>query len=125
MMDSFFKQRVKCFSPKPVMMNKIQILYFGKHKEILDTVVRLINNNENWSGKGVEHAEEVIEHLHQSACDILLLGCGIEEASETLLRNFIQEKYPNIKIIQHYGGGSGLLANEIMEALTSASSSDQ
>ncbi len=33
------------------------------------------------------------------------------------LRNIFQFQQPEIIIIQHYGGGSGLLKNEIREAL--------
>jgi hypothetical protein len=98
-------------------MEGIRILYFGKNKDILETVIRLLNNHESWSGEGVYELEHVKESLQDEHFDILLLGCGIDEADEEKLRKYLAEFYPAIKIIQHYGGGSGLLSNEILEAL--------
>ena len=42
-------------------METINILYIGRHLEILATVVRLINANENWNGVGVMNDEEAKE----------------------------------------------------------------
>lgn len=104
-------------------MKAVRILYFGKNKDILETVIRLLNNQESWSGEGVYELEHVKESLQDEAFDILLLGCGIEEEDEQDLRNYMAEFYPSVKIIQHYGGGSGLLSNEILEALHSDNTS--
>ena len=35
-------------------MSKIQILVIGKEPDILQTVVRLINNNGNWNAMGAQ-----------------------------------------------------------------------
>jgi hypothetical protein len=45
------------------------------------------------------------------------LGSGIQEESESNLCAFFVEQNPNIIIVQHYGGGSGLLKSEILLAL--------
>jgi len=45
------------------------------------------------------------------------LGGGIEELSEDQLSAYFTSHNPDIKIVQHYGGGSGLLSAEIYEAL--------
>ena len=95
----------------------INILYIGRHPEILETVVRLINANEEWFGAGAETDETAIKLFQKINFQIVLLGCGIEEQSEEKLRDFFQEKHPNCRIVQHYGGGSGLLKNEILSAL--------
>jgi hypothetical protein len=104
-------------------MKTIHILYAGKNREILDTVVRLINGHEEWMGKGVESIAEAKECLEQSEVDIVLLGCGIDEAEEAAFRNYMADGFPVVRIIQHYGGGSGLLSNEILEALHASGSS--
>ena|ERR1700754_776289 len=104
-------------------MKAIRILYAGKNREILDTVVRLINGHEDWMGNGVESIAEAKECLEQSDVDIVLLGCGIEEAEEAAFRNYMAEGFPIVRIIQYYGGGSGLLSNEILEALHASESS--
>lgn len=98
-------------------MNKTEILVIGRHPQILETVLRLINQNENWNAVGALTDEEAIELFHKYSFDIVLLGGGIEEASEKKLRSLFTFQEPGIIIIQHYGGGSGLLANEIREAL--------
>jgi glycogen synthase len=102
-------------------MEKIQILYVGKHKDILETVVRLINNHENWFGKGVDNIDEAKDDLNNTKYEIVLLGCGIESECEQELRSYIENRFPQVTIVQHYGGGSGLLSNEILEALNHAS----
>lgn len=102
-------------------MKKIKILYVGNHEDILETVVRLINKTENWFAKGVPHVRAAMDDMHQTEYEIVLLGCGIEPDAEQQLRTFIEERFPQVKIVQHYGGGSGLLSNEILEALNHAS----
>ena len=93
------------------------ILYIGRHQEILETVVRLINANENWFGVGAETDETAMDLFTKINFHLVLLGCGIEEESEQKLRDFVQETNPDCPIVQHYGGGSGLLKNEILSAL--------
>ncbi|MFV8270321.1 hypothetical protein ACNQGP_10365 [Flavobacterium sp. GT2N3] len=99
------------------MMETITILYIGRHLEILETVIRLINANENWNGVGVMNDEEAKEIFLRKDFSLVLLGSGIQEESETELCAFIKNQNPNISIVQHYGGGSGLLKSEILGAL--------
>jgi hypothetical protein len=99
------------------MMETINILYIGRHLEILATVVRLINANENWNGVGVMNDEEAKEIFLKKDFSLVLLGSGIQEESETELYTFFNKQNPNIVIVQHYGGGSGLLKGEILLAL--------
>lgn len=98
-------------------MKKIEILVYGKNADILQTVVRLINKNEAWHGEGTMEEEEVIEKCQKKAYDLLLLGGGISPASEKKVRTLLGRLCPELKIIQHFGGGSGLLTNEIQGAL--------
>ena len=101
------------------MMETINILYLGRHPEILETVIRLINANKNWNGVGVMNDEEAKEVFLKEDFSIVLLGSGIQEESEAELCAFFKNQNPNISIIQHYGGGSGLLKSEILLALDS------
>lgn len=102
-------------------METINILYTGRHPEILETVVRLINANPNWSGYGAGTDEEAIAIFSKIDFALVLLGCGIPKESEDLLRDSFAAHNPQCKIVQHYGGGSGLLSNEILGALHSTS----
>lgn len=96
---------------------KTNILAIGTNDGIMEVVVRLINNNENWNGIGALTKEEAIDTFNQDKFDIILLCSGLKEQEEEELRNYFTTKTPGIIIIQHYGGGSGLLSNEIFEAL--------
>lgn len=99
----------------------INILYIGRHPEILETVVRLLNSNEDWFGAGAETDETAMELFQTINFNIVLLGCGISPESEDKLCLFFRNGNPNCKIVQHYGGGSGLLKNEILTALENQS----
>ena len=101
------------------MSQKINILYIGRHPEITTTVIRLINNNPEWNGFGTMHDTEAMQLFTQNNFTIVLLGNGIEPHEETQLRQFFTTQNPAIKIVQHYGGGSGLLTSEILIALNS------
>ena len=98
-------------------METTNILYIGRHREILTTVVRLVNANENWNGVGVTNDEEAKAIFLKKDFSLVLLNSGIQEESESNLCAFFVEQNPNIIIVQHYGGGSGLLKSEILLAL--------
>jgi DNA-binding NtrC family response regulator len=96
---------------------KTAILVIGRHEEIMETLLRIIHKNEQWSAQAALTDEEAVELFDKFLFDIVLLSSGIEEDSEQKLRAHLKEKKPSIIIIQHYGGGSGLLSNEILQAL--------
>lgn len=98
-------------------MNKIQILVIGRETDILQTVLRLINKNDNWNATGTGEDETAIKFFRQHPYDLVLLGGGIDADSEIKLKKIFTLQNPDIKIIQHWGGGSGLLENEIRAAL--------
>jgi len=98
-------------------MDKIQILVIGRNEQIVATVERLINNNPAWQATTCLTDEGAVTICAQQKFDLVLLGGGIDAASDAYLRNAINEHQPGITIIQHYGGGSGLLATEINMAL--------
>jgi DNA-binding NarL/FixJ family response regulator len=98
-------------------MEKIKILAVGRHEQILETVVRLINNNPEWEGFGALTDKEAVQQFDHQVIDIILLCGGIEPESEINLRAYFTAHRPQVTIVQHYGGGSGLLTAEIYEAL--------
>lgn len=97
-------------------METIIILYVGRHLKISATVFRFINANENWNGACVMNDEEADVYLKKDF-SFVLLGSGIQKESETNLGAFFNKQNPNIVIVQHLGGGSSLLKNEILLAL--------
>ncbi|QEM05937.1 hypothetical protein DIU31_021355 [Mucilaginibacter rubeus] len=98
-------------------MEKTQILVVGRHPEILATVVRLVNNNPDWNATGCLSDEEAIAAYKAQDFKVVLLGGGVDEVSEGKLKDYFINEKPDIKIVQHFGGGSGLLSAEIFEAL--------
>lgn len=98
-------------------MEKIQILVVGRHPEILATVVRLVNSNPDWNATGCLSDEEAIAAFKELDFKVVLLGGGVDGTSESLLNTHFTTIKPDIKIVQHFGGGSGLLSAEIFEAL--------
>jgi len=98
-------------------MEKIQILVICRHAEILQTIVRLVNNNPEWEATGCHSDVEALDVFKIIPFSLVLLGSGIDPVSENLLRQSFILLNPNIKVVQHYGGGSGLLTAEILQAL--------
>lgn len=96
-------------------------MVIGRNEQILATVERLINNNPNWQATACLTDDNAIAACAKQRFDLVLLGGGIDEASDTYLRETIDKLHPGTRIIQHYGGGSGLLATEINMALASQS----
>ena len=96
------------------------ILVYGKNEDILNTVIRLINKEETWHGEGTTEEERIIELLQNRSADVLLLGGGISEQSEKRVRILTKNLSPGTIVVQHYGGGSGLLKYEIESALKDA-----
>ncbi|MBS1519725.1 MAG: hypothetical protein JST50_01915 [Bacteroidetes bacterium] len=100
-------------------MEKIEILVVGRNPEIVQTVVRLINNNPSWNATPALTDLDAISLFQSRPFTLVLFGGGIEPGSDAMLRKAFTAHNPKITIIQHYGGGSGLLATEINMALDS------
>src|SRR5882672_7326814 len=98
-------------------MHKTEILVIGRNEQIVETIVRLINYNPEWNATFCLADEDAIAVCNTQHFDLVLLGGGIDEQSEATLRKSIHALQPDLKIIQHYGGGSGLLNTEINIAL--------
>jgi DNA-binding NarL/FixJ family response regulator len=98
-------------------MQKTIILVIGRHAQIMETVLRLLNSQEGWEAVGALTDEDALEKFTAHDFDIVLMGGGIEESSEEKLRVSFAKHRPQVRIVRHYGGGSGLLFNEIIETL--------
>lgn len=96
---------------------QLPVLAIGSNPEIMETLLRLINKNPNWTARGALSPEEAIAVFDHFKPALVLLCNGISDSSEKALRTYFTAKNPAVSIIQHYGGGSGLLTNEILQAL--------
>lgn len=95
------------------MENRTEILVVGTHVDILKTILRLLNAESSWHAEGVSGCEEAIAKCKSHVYTIVLLGGGLSEPEEAILKTEIKMIHPAIHIIPHYGGGSGLLYAEI------------
>jgi hypothetical protein len=93
-------------------MKEIEILVIGKHREIMGTILRLINSKPEWNGSTAFSISEAIEKSNIIQFNIVLLGAGLSAEEKEQVKSIF-----NIPVIQHYGGGSGLLYAEIYQGL--------
>ena len=98
-------------------MNEINILVLANHSEILETILRLIDKNDQWKGFGAGSIEQAFAAMEKNKFDLVLLGVGVDEHAGSQIMEHCQIADPKIKCIRHYGGGSGLLYSEIQHAL--------
>ncbi|MCZ4244916.1 hypothetical protein [Pedobacter punctiformis] len=95
----------------------LTILYIGRDAEITTVMHRLLNERPEWTGLTVCNDDEAVSICKKQQLDLVLLGNGINAECEATLRQKLTSIRPGLKIIQHYGGGSGLLYGEIMSAI--------
>jgi len=93
-------------------MKKIEILVVGKHPEIMKTILRLINNKPEFNATAAFSVTEVIDQANTITFNLVFLGAGLDENES----NRVKAQF-DVPVVQHYGGGSGLLYAEIYQAL--------
>lgn len=98
-------------------METIQILVIGRHPEIMTTILRLINNQQGWTGVAALTNADALTAFQMHVFDVVLMGAGIPEEENKDLCLFFNAHRPGTPVIQHYGGGSGLLYAEVYQAL--------
>lgn len=94
-------------------MNTLNFLVIGKNQEILDTLKRIIENNEGWNAEIKSDENICPDYIKENQVDIVLLSSGLNEKFENDIKVFCENLDKEVKIIDHYGGGSGLLKNEV------------
>jgi len=94
-------------------MERLQFLVIGKNQEILDTLKRIIENNEGWKAEIRSNEAVCCDYIKENQVDIVLLSSGLDEEFENEIKSFCENLDKEVKVIDHYGGGSGLLKNEI------------
>lgn len=96
---------------------KKRILVFGKHPEIMETVLRLLRNSGLYEAEGDYSVSGILRELDQNPFDLLLLGGGVHKTEEVEIRKHLEFNGIHLPVVQHFGGGSGLLFAEIRTAL--------
>lgn len=97
----------------------IHILVIGKDPEILKVVLRLLNEHRSASyhAIGSTDPDQARSLFAGTDIDLVLITNGIDATIDATLREEFLTHRPGIRILQHFGGGSGLLFGEIAQAL--------
>jgi DNA-binding NtrC family response regulator len=98
-------------------MESINILIIGTNKPIIKTIERLINQQEQWQAAIAFSVDEAYESCLVRDFNVVLIGAGLTDKEENLLKQRLNKLYPHLPLIKHYGGGSGLLFAEIYQAI--------
>ncbi len=96
----------------------MEILIICSHTQILATIARLIDSNNDWRASTACSVEEAITLIAEKKIDVILVGSGISETEENKLQNHLNAVNNNTPVVKHYGGGSGLLYAEIYQAFS-------
>lgn len=95
----------------------LKLLAIGYDPAIMQVVERLLNSHAGWEGVVALTREDGLEKTGSGHYDAILLCVGVSAADEEVIRQAVGHQSPFTKVIRHYGGGSGLLENELRAAL--------
>lgn len=103
---------------EPVSL-QLNILVIGKDPEILTVVLRLLNDYKeaNYHAIGTTDSHQARALFADADIDLVLITNGIDATLDASLREEFLGRRPDVRILQHFGGGSGLLFAEIAQAL--------
>lgn len=98
-------------------MKTLEFLLLGKNEAILAILLRLVNAYEDWNAVAFSSEKEAQDYFQNHKIDVVLLSSGIEDHVEKEFTLFCLEQQPEVEVIEHFGGGSGLLKSEILYRL--------
>ncbi len=93
------------------------ILIVCANQPIATTIARLIDKIDDWHASIALSLNHALENCYAKTFDVILIGSGISQEHEDVLKLHIEKINANTPIVKHYGGGSGLLYAEIYQAL--------
>lgn len=93
------------------------ILIVCTNQPIAATIARLIDKEEDWHASIALSLNDALEHCYAKTYDVILIGSGISQEHEDVLKLHVEKLNAQTQIAKHYGGGSGLLYAEIYQAL--------
>src|SRR5579863_6121993 len=98
----------------------VNILLVGKDPEILKVDLRLLNDHQppRYHAIGSTDPDQARSLFADTDIDLVLITNGIDPTLDASLREEFLARRPGVHILQHFGGGSGLLFGEIAEAMS-------
>ncbi|WDT67199.1 hypothetical protein [Cloacibacterium sp. TD35] len=94
------------------MKKNLKFLVCGLNDEILIVLKRLLEK-EQWHVTIAKEETEAIQFISEKKIDILFLSSGLTQKTEENLKAAAENF--KVKVIEHYGGGSGLLKTEVYQ----------
>lgn len=101
----------------PSGLEPVNILVAGRDRAILEVIQRLINAHQGWQATITETEETAITAFREKQYAIVFVSAGFSAEEEESLRQRLKVLDPAVVVTRHYGGGSGLLENEILGIL--------
>jgi len=101
----------------PIGIAPVNILILGRDEAILAVIERLINAHEGWHATTVTTEEAALKTFKEKTYAIVFVSAGFSAAEEEAIRQQLTQIAPQVVVTRHYGGGSGLLENEILGIL--------
>lgn len=98
------------------MENPTQVLIVGKNEAIVLLLQRLVNKFKGLHPVIAFSAEAAVDIIQCQRIGLVILSSGLSEDCEKNIKENALVFSQGIKIITHFGGGSGLLKCEISEA---------
>jgi len=93
------------------------ILVIGRDRAILEVIERLINAHEGWNATITETEEAAEKAIKEKTYSIAFVSAGFSSQEEEAIRQRLTTLDNELVVTRHYGGGSGLLENEILGIL--------
>lgn len=97
-------------------MTQNKILHFlviGENQEIIEILKRIIEKNEGWFADIQAESSAIFEIIKNNNYDIVLMSSGLSAEFENKIETYCNNSEKDIRVIMHYGGGSGLLRSEV------------
>lgn len=95
----------------------LQVLIVGKNESIVLLLKRLVNGFEGLQAKEAFCEQSALDIVKCGETRLIIISSGLSEETENRIKENALVKNQGIKIISHFGGGSGLLKSEICEVL--------
>jgi len=93
------------------------ILVVGRDRAILEVIKRLIDAHEGWHATITETEKAAVKAFEEKKYAIVFVSAGFSAPEEAAIRQKLTTLDPGVVVTRHYGGGSGLLENEILGIL--------
>ncbi|CAN1573234.1 hypothetical protein MCETHM1_03425 [Flavobacteriaceae bacterium] len=91
-------------------------MYISTNERKTKEIVKIINSNESYYGIAANSEIEAIQQFSKHNILMVIFGCNIKRDIEHELSNYFKKINPNIILLDPYGGGVGLLHQEISYA---------